>query len=419
MSLTKASFSMISGAVLNVLDYGADPTGTADSASAIQAALTAAAALNGCILYFPRGTYTCASTLSLSSAVIGLSLVGEGADNTNLGGSRIVYTGAASTPFFKMDVLNTRFCNIRMLDIRGTNSSATGNLLSVSIFNGNIEDCHFSMAHTAAEVLNLNGSIDLKVTRLYIRGGTKNITGSVNNAVIFDQCDFGGQTDYAVGLSTPSGITFTGCVFEPDVTGIKADGIYVTTAKGVSVQGCWLADVVTTSGSPTSNWISFAGQGLVVTGNYLNGDGYHKITPIKISDTTVGVSVVGNYIAAVPAVIDIGSGLAKEVEVIGNSLVGVDAIVSGTIASGGNLFTQEFLSGTSNGYLSINNFRVTQTLTTQATTVANLPVSTGTSDTGMRSFVTDATSVTFNAAAVGGGTFRVPVFNNGSAWFIG
>ena len=42
MSLTKTSYSMISGAVFNVLDYGADSTGSADSTSAIQAAITAA-----------------------------------------------------------------------------------------------------------------------------------------------------------------------------------------------------------------------------------------------------------------------------------------------------------------------------------------------------------------------------------------
>ena len=39
MSLTKATYSMITGAPVNVLDYGADPTGVADSTGAIQAAI--------------------------------------------------------------------------------------------------------------------------------------------------------------------------------------------------------------------------------------------------------------------------------------------------------------------------------------------------------------------------------------------
>lgn len=42
MSLTKASFSMINGAQVNVLDFGADPTGVADSYDAITAAIAKA-----------------------------------------------------------------------------------------------------------------------------------------------------------------------------------------------------------------------------------------------------------------------------------------------------------------------------------------------------------------------------------------
>ena len=52
MSLTKVSYSMIQGAPINVLDYGADPTGVANSTTAIQAAVDA-----GAIVYFPAGTY--------------------------------------------------------------------------------------------------------------------------------------------------------------------------------------------------------------------------------------------------------------------------------------------------------------------------------------------------------------------------
>lgn len=52
MPLTKVSYSMITGAQTNVLDYGADPTGVADSTAAIQAALAASSNL-----FFPSGKY--------------------------------------------------------------------------------------------------------------------------------------------------------------------------------------------------------------------------------------------------------------------------------------------------------------------------------------------------------------------------
>jgi Pectate lyase superfamily protein len=54
MSLTKVSFSMIEGAYINALDYGADKTGVLDSTSALQNAIDAA---YGKTLFIPAGTY--------------------------------------------------------------------------------------------------------------------------------------------------------------------------------------------------------------------------------------------------------------------------------------------------------------------------------------------------------------------------
>ena len=58
---------MISGSAWNVLDYGADPTGAADSTSAIQSAIAAAQASQSDftlpIVEFPKGTYKTTSEL--------------------------------------------------------------------------------------------------------------------------------------------------------------------------------------------------------------------------------------------------------------------------------------------------------------------------------------------------------------------
>lgn len=73
MALTKVSYSMIDGAPFNVLDYGADPTGVADSAAAIQAAINAAAVAvagsTGAVVYFPTGTYLISETITLPNRV--------------------------------------------------------------------------------------------------------------------------------------------------------------------------------------------------------------------------------------------------------------------------------------------------------------------------------------------------------------
>ena len=65
MSLTKASYSMITGAPANVLDYGAVGNGTTDDTAAINAALASAAQE----VTFPVGTYLISSTINVTSKV--------------------------------------------------------------------------------------------------------------------------------------------------------------------------------------------------------------------------------------------------------------------------------------------------------------------------------------------------------------
>lgn len=60
MPLTKATYAMITGAPVNALDYGADPTGVLNSSAAIQAALNASSNV-----YIPPGTYRIETSLSI------------------------------------------------------------------------------------------------------------------------------------------------------------------------------------------------------------------------------------------------------------------------------------------------------------------------------------------------------------------
>ena len=67
MSLTKVSYSMIKGAPVNVLDFGATGDGTTNDTAAVQAAVTAADRV-----YFPAGTYLCDTiTLDANSYLYG------------------------------------------------------------------------------------------------------------------------------------------------------------------------------------------------------------------------------------------------------------------------------------------------------------------------------------------------------------
>jgi hypothetical protein len=97
MALTKATYSMISGAVFNVLDYGAKGDGTTNDAAAIQAAIDAACPLVGSgkpvgAVFFPTGNYLCNTTLNATNSRVtgtrardGLMLFGTGEGSVILG----------------------------------------------------------------------------------------------------------------------------------------------------------------------------------------------------------------------------------------------------------------------------------------------------------------------------------------------
>jgi hypothetical protein len=65
MSLTKVTYSMINGAAVNVLDYGATGDGTTDDTAAVQAALNVGGAI-----YFPAGTYLVKDSTNTAGAVV-------------------------------------------------------------------------------------------------------------------------------------------------------------------------------------------------------------------------------------------------------------------------------------------------------------------------------------------------------------
>jgi hypothetical protein len=97
MALTKVSYSMIEGATLNVLDFGADPTGVADSAPAFQAALAAIPSTGGVITVPDGAAYKLDSTIIVTKEVM-----------IDIGST--VITGPASGYMFHFTV---RYCGLR------------------------------------------------------------------------------------------------------------------------------------------------------------------------------------------------------------------------------------------------------------------------------------------------------------------
>ncbi|CAB4184248.1 Pectate lyase superfamily protein [uncultured Caudovirales phage] len=74
MSLTKASYSMITGAVVNVLDYGAVADNSTNNQAAFQSAINAAVASESAV-YIPAGYYKFSSGVTITDAV---TIFGDG-----------------------------------------------------------------------------------------------------------------------------------------------------------------------------------------------------------------------------------------------------------------------------------------------------------------------------------------------------
>ena len=88
MSLTKATYSMISGAPVNVFDFGAVGNGTTDDTAAIQAAVNSANALGGGTVYLPQGDYKITAPITIYSNI---RFIGAGGQSTKI-------TKTTSTP---------------------------------------------------------------------------------------------------------------------------------------------------------------------------------------------------------------------------------------------------------------------------------------------------------------------------------
>lgn len=113
MALTKVTYSMIEGAVVNVLDYGAVADGVADDTAAVAAALA-----TGASVYFPEGTYkTGQQTLSTA----GQTLFGTGEKSIIL----------ASTAGVDLFVVEADYVTIRDLRMNGAETDATNSNFAV------------------------------------------------------------------------------------------------------------------------------------------------------------------------------------------------------------------------------------------------------------------------------------------------
>jgi hypothetical protein len=377
MALTKASYSMITGAPVNVKDFGATGDGTTDDTAAIQAAITyiysfanAGGTGRPPALYFPTGTYLMSSTITMGNTGFDYTLspyfFGDGT------GSVIKVDAANVNPFYwRGPTLGTPGAGNQCAgptienmwfvgpgqDTGGTNTNSIAlnfntvqgvrliNTLCINWNTGeNYKDtdviyrlnasCEYN--YTGINSGTLNGLI--RLDRMLNNGGT--ITHNTNYGIYY----IGGQTpswndvffnsngtSLALSVSPPTatcitvGAVIQGCYFEADTGSSINLGGGSGVVRDLCIQGGAIAG---NSSSP-----------LIYVTNYVNSTGLGFVN-MNLNNNGVG-GIIG-YFQAVPGVnfsqslliypnINSGSGSKSVLAAASSSIL--SAVGFGTFAS--------------------------------------------------------------------------------------
>jgi len=288
MSLTKVSYSMISGAIANVLDFGADPTGVADSTAAINAALVAAD-----VVYLPAGNYKVSQivfTGSGNTAIFGKTLVGSGLGPVNIigyvAGTSVIRFGTAGgwDDETNLEEFRADYCNLENVTITATaaytygiecqwltNASwknvvvSSGGNIALGLyldFSWDNDFVHTVIAAESGVQMGVHGPNRNAFHGLRVAGGGTltgigfDFGGSANSVFGLDASGYyagvassvggfgltihGGyfeSNDYDINLNNTSGISVTGCRF---IVGVN-NNIAITQAGSANVRGFLIA----------------------------------------------------------------------------------------------------------------------------------------------------------------------------------
>jgi polygalacturonase len=241
---------MIQGAPVNVLDFGADPTGVANSTAAIQAAIDS---ISAGVVILPIGTYKTVATINMKN---GVSLVGAGSYATVI---QNITTAPIITVNTGTDVRSAQLVGMKLLG-GGTNTSGVyavkwGNqdamvdvwitncingLSIVGCYNFYMNLCrldynlgHGLVATTDTYSAQINSTI---ITNNSLDGIQINTPGG--GQFLIENCDLEANVNHQINIFAGRGINIINSYFE----GIRASasgfyGILVTAADTVQVSG--------------------------------------------------------------------------------------------------------------------------------------------------------------------------------------
>ena len=284
MTLTKSTNRMTTGAIANVLDFGAVGDGITDDTAAIQAAINSSA--NS--IYIPEGDYVITG-ITIPSAT---TITGDGGGITAYT-SRLIYAGSGvAVDLSGTSGTPTRKSVLRDFKIDCT-GAATAAVKLTSAREHTLERVGVHDNGTAAKGFYLEGQVNFGVYintftqceavgfthGLYVDGDITNSGTLRANSNAFDRCRFDSNTTGVLvrGCDT---VDFYGTHCETNTTGVVVEG-YSDGSSAIRVNyfGGYLenttADIDSTDASPGGNGgIRFYGTRFiaVAAGSILNSD---------------------------------------------------------------------------------------------------------------------------------------------------
>ena len=371
MSLTKVTYSMIDGAVVNVLDYGADPTGSADSTTAIQNAINAAVQKT---VYLPSGTYKISAPIQIKGSVVGDGL------------STVIQPLTDDFAAFVNNSTSVAKFNLKGFYINygvATGGSASSNSNSAGFYftsstnypyEFSIEDIWISCAYygyrdaSSSYMFTLsNVRVDLSVNAFWL-GTNGKTTVAINN------CYANGFTGYGFYFFGINGLNFQS-------GGIDGGNNTVSGASLMTFATCWgvvLESVgyeVNITAYPFSATFSFQDvKGFSIDGlrgfNNRYDTGVDPIYAIQIANGSFG-SISNATILGGDQGFSTGTGTVSTINISDTSRVTIDSSIIGPIpGSSGSLYSLT-ATGTSTTLITANNSAFVTNIVNANTKVIN------------------------------------------------
>jgi hypothetical protein len=346
----------------NVKDYGAVGNGTTNDVAAVQAAINAAVAAGGGIVYFPVGSYLCSSPLNIGGNSVTLAGVGGLGQYSITPASSLVYSGSGTGAF--INGKSRRSLAFNALGLFYNNSGFTGPVVDIS-GPGATRNSFTQVLIGSTPAALLTTALGVTVDGAYninfydtgfvgLANGVQGQLGSGNrfaNGVTFTGCYGAGISGWHM-LGAGYGWSWRGYVAEPTAAAVPNFLLVDSTvvAPSCALFACHLDDA-TAAGA----WISMASGNLTVIGGYFRIDGGGAV--IRATGALSGLTLQGAIVGATPGSgaigVDGGGFTHAGVRIGANTFAGVDNPVVnmpagiGMIDTGSGLSLPASVSGTS------------------------------------------------------------------------